>query len=111
MNTFILILDIFRVFVYVAILYESVTLCNLYIMAYQNMKKSPIIGALAFMFGCIAGHFTLITSAPIVKYINSDWYSWMLALSILPMVAFWYAIRTFRLRSLDNEVKKICKKK
>lgn len=97
-------LDILRGITYGWVLFECIFLMYLYGMAARQMKKTPIIKSIHFLFFTLTVYFGLRTSLPFYKITAPSTYNILLQLTVIPAIMVAFALRIFRLWSLEMPV-------
>lgn len=90
---------------------ESINLAYLYYTAWRNMKDSPIIKSLYYIFLSSAIVSFTIAISPIIKWIAPSLYWRLMNLLTIPAILMAISLYNFREKSINNGLKKAFKKK
>lgn len=97
--------DLVRSIIYTWIIYEAIFLTFLYKMAWNTMKKTPIILALHNIFLFITFFYTLGAVSALSRIIDINIASPILYFMTIPALGLAVSLRNFRLRSLEDKLK------
>lgn len=104
-------IDIIRVFIYLALVFQNIGLANLYLMAWKHMKKTPIIKALGGIFIALSLYFVVMLFVLLVDLLVTDtWKNFGLDLTTVILLYLLSTISEFKQTSLHNNIKKGVKK-
>ena len=101
--------DITRSLFYLWVAVESSLLAYIYNYGYENMKKTPVIGAIRNVFISLAIAFFYFSFIPIVKILSLEAYFVLLGFSLIVIIFIILSLRNFRHLSLKvtDKMKKI----